>query len=222
MSLFGESLIERFFSYHIPLHQIHEKRVLFIIRNFVRRNKLLRYLYRWDIRKRNKGLGFFVIREGKPEQMILEKSLIYIRKSGFEILCKKKISKDTLNRLHLESNKQKKEKGNFWSGDYPYLCVVVFDPKPVNMYAKAKQDWPFWIMESNDIGRYYYRQFPNMDNRRLLLKNVIRVAINNSLDESSADNYAHTTDNFEEALEYIKIAIPEKIESIKSEIRARN
>ena len=45
---------------------------------------------------------------------------------------------------------------------------------------------------------------------------------NNSLDESSADNYAHTTDNFEEALEYIKIAIPEKIESIKSEIRARN
>ena len=211
-------LVERIFSYHVDADFLEDKRIIIQIRNFLRRNRLFRYLYRWDSKKSQRGLCVFIIRQDDKKFKILEKCLLYIKKAGFQIIGMCSFASDNIDyRLRLI-----KTDIEFWTTAYPITCVAVVDPKPISMYFRAKQIWPFWTIDESIIGDYYYRMMPNMDNLRILVKNSIRVAIEKSLPKPMREKYIHSADNFEEAWEYIKIIMPRESESIRSKLLQYN
>jgi len=194
------------------MNKSSQARCLVIFRNFLRRNPLIRKYYRWDERKRNRGLSIFVIRQSRPGIGIPEMVTKYIKQSGFEIIHIKELSRSEVD--HFAYNPGGVHQ--FWSSEHPYTCVVVFDPKPQKMYALLGQDWRYWTLRKQDLKKmHYYRMFPNMDNRRLLIKNDVRITLNMIHPEKRQDeSYLHSTDNVEEAIEYIDLIMSEKKKEI--------
>jgi len=208
---FIEKCLERCLSLHFDIPDYMNKsskfRHLVILRNFLRRNALIRRYYRWDERKKNRGLSIFVIRQAKPGIGIPEMIIEYIKKNGFKIIHIKELSRSYVD--HFAYNPGGVHQ--FWGSGYPYICVVVFDPKPLKMYVALGQHWRYWTLRKQDLEKkYYYKMFPNMDNRRLLIKNDVRTTLNMIHPEAMQDeSYLHSTDNVEEAIEYIDLTMPD-------------
>ena len=208
---FFENILERILTFHLDIPDYMNKastfRSLVILRNFLRRNTLIRKYYRWDEWKRDRGLSIFVIRQAKSGIGIPEMITKYINKSGFEIVHIKELSRVEID--HFAYNPGGVHQ--FWSSENPYTCVVVFDPKPLKMHVPLGQHWKYWTLRKQDLEKkYYYKMFPNMDNRRLLIKNDVRITLNMIHPKAMVDeSYLHSTDNVEEAVEYIDITMPE-------------
>lgn len=160
--------------------------------NFLKANYIYRSVYRWDEIKRFRGLGMFIVGQDKPKYKVKEKAEKLIEKCGFEILLVKEISSTSKRLLEFSCAT------NFWDKDYPFICVLVFDKKPMKMFPK------------------YFSKSRHMDNARLLFKHYIRPEINSQLPPKIYSTYVHTTDNVEETWEYLKVISPESIESIAS------
>ena len=146
-------LINKILSYHVDAEELKSKNPIIVIRNFLRRNHFIRSIHRWDKCKNNRGLGTFIIRQRKSKYKILERSLLYIKKAGFDILAIKYINpKDVDFRLKIIKNDN-----SFWNSDYPIACVAVWDSNPLSMNLKAKNQWPFWKIPNSQMGMYYYK-----------------------------------------------------------------
>ena len=131
----------------------------------------------------------------------------YIKRSGFEIIHTKEISRSDVDNFTYNPGGDHP----FWGSEHPYTCAVVFDPKPLKMFVPLGQHWRFWKLQERDFEKkYYYKMFPNMDNRRLLIKNDVRVILNQIHPKYMRnESYLHSTDNFEEAMEYVQNCFPE-------------
>ena len=95
------NLFLRWFDYlltnHIKIPDLDHNsnsRVKAVLRNFLRRNFFVRYLYRWDKMKSNRGLGIFVIKQYHPKSGITRKIIQYIQRCGFEIIDKKELTEE--------------------------------------------------------------------------------------------------------------------------------
>jgi len=173
---------------------ITKERLYEMVWNFVRREKNLRRLFRWDETKKYQGLGTFIVRQNEKRYGILELTLRELRTWGWQVLDQCEIppeGKQVMASL---------TPSPFWDGEYPYACAVVFDVRPRSMYP------------------LYYRKFPKMDNARLLCKHLIRPKINALLPKDQQANHLHSSDNVEDAWCYIRLSMPEREAALRDEI----
>ena len=188
--------ISRFLN-DLSVGTINLERLREISWNSIRREANLRRIFRWDETKRHQGLGAFILRQHEERYGILGVAMKELEKWGWQVLDYGEIP---------EKGKQimaEMTPSPFWNGDYPYYCIVCFDTKPKAMYP------------------LYFRKFPKMDNARLLCKHLIRPVINSLLPTEHQANYLHSSDNVEDAWQYIQLSIPEKRLTIEEEIERR-
>jgi hypothetical protein len=142
-----------------------------------------------------KGLSTFLIRESGV--LHISKAKEILRHDGFEILFEKPIKKDVMNEV---SNKIR---GGNWSkgpwprnGGLPAYVIIAYDPTPT--------DPPMEMLKKH----------PGLTNRRVYkTKYKIRDNINSALPHDQNSNPVHSSDNAEQALEYINITSPELLDS---------
>jgi hypothetical protein len=79
------------------------------------------------------------------------------------------------------------------SGGPPVAAIVVFDTSPITPTRKQR------------------RRFPFLANARLLCKEQIRDAFNEGLPPEQHCNVIHSSDNGREAMDYLRIIMPEAI-----------
>ena len=147
------------------------------------------------------GLVVFFIRQKALEFGLQNKIVNFLSREGFNILVEKR-----LNSQEIERVKYRVRGGNWgkgpWaqSGGNPVIVVVAYDlvPIPPNLLDKANQ--------------------PNLSNARILYKNKIRNELNSILPSSETCNLLHSSDNEEEAWDYLQIAMPNEIDQIKDKI----
>ncbi len=147
------------------------------------------------------GLVVFFIRQNALEFGLQNKIVNSLSREGFNILVEKR-----LNSQEIERVKHRVRGGNWgkgpWqkSGGNPVIIVVAYDlvPIPPSSVHKAKQ--------------------PNLSNARILFKNKIRNELNNILPSSEKCNLLHSSDNEQEAWDYLQIALPNEIDQIKDRI----
>jgi len=142
------------------------------------------------------GLVTFVIREKAKEHKHVDDIIQMIFDEGFSILYSGEIDKK-----NLEKAKAYIRGGNWaagpWpvSGGDPYVVVVAHDVHP------------------KELGSRERLQHPHVENARIIdCKYRVRKLLNKQLSESEACNVLHSSDNTEEALEYIDILVPDKKE----------
>jgi hypothetical protein len=87
------------------------------------------------------------------------------------------------------------------SGGAPAVVIVTFDPEPIKPTSRQR------------------KEFPRLTNARLLVKKKIRDALNVGLPERRQCNVLHSSDNGREALEYLRVLMPEAIQQIQEEVR---
>ena len=56
---------------------------------------------------------------------------------------------------------------------------------------------------------------------RIVAKRAIRDEVNARLPEDKRSNFLHTSDNSDEAWEYVRIAFPERVEALRSDFDSR-
>lgn len=143
------------------------------------------------------GLSMFVIRENALELGIVDNICDLVYKKGFE-----KILVRIFNSEEIERMSQYTRGGN-WEGGGPVACLVAFDPKPICIVGPER------------------RQYPEIDNIRLISKMDLRREINAIVSEECTSNFLHATDNLEEAWAYIHVATPNHIDEIKKQFRSK-
>ncbi|WP_100012061.1 hypothetical protein [Lentibacillus sediminis] len=138
------------------------------------------------------GLTVFIIR-GKASKLKKEKMIIdFIQEEGFDILFTKRLTEK-----EKDYASSRIRGGNWREGPYkttggkPELIIIAHDFVPV------------------DPSREQLMWCPNIDNARVLRKRVIRDKVNSSLPLSEQCNMIHSSDNCNEAAEYITILAPE-------------
>jgi len=204
-----------------------EYRIQSILRNYLRRNYIVRKFYQWDILKEKKGLGIFVMKQYypsyKPGLEISKKIIKHIENSGFKVILSKELSSN--QKRYFQHNIM--VDSHFWISNFPHLAILVYDNNPISMIRPiSKAKWKYW-KPLNDKSitekKYYFKTFPNMDNLRLLIKNDLRIILNRIFPKELENIcYVHSTDNFEGAWEYVEMCFSDKIEEINNFIKVNS
>lgn len=170
------------------------------LRKWSRKNRWIRSRwFREHSRAQEPGLVVFVLRRRAIEQDLLPLVQREIQASGFEILRVLELDPAAAERVERGTRG-----GNWGRGDWPAdggppACVIVgFDPAPL------------------PLRRRFRRRYPDMDNGRIVEKRRIRDAVNATLPPSERSNLLHSSDNAEEALEYLALASPEHAAEIRA------
>lgn len=82
------------------------------------------------------------------------------------------------------------------SGGPPVATIVAYDPAPIAPTRKQKKNFPYIV------------------NARLLCKEKLRDAFNEGYEREQHCNVIHSSDNGREALDYLRIIMPERIDEI--------
>ena len=147
------------------------------------------------------GLAVFLIREKAIDLKLQDTILERLTKEGFYILKSK-----LLEHSEIEAVKPKIRGGNWSKGPFPVsggaprMIVIAFDVLPIPPNTESKT------------------RYPNLDNNRILVKSKIRNSLNNCLNPLEQFNMLHSSDNEQEAWEYINIISPTEIESIQHKV----
>ena len=126
-----------------------------------------------------------------------------IKYYGFKIIEIKNLNYEERERLISETSLRKWKRTEMGRG-YPEVSIAAYDPNPIYLYHNRYKRW--------------LRFYPYLDNLRLMFKHSIRYKMVSKLPEHQNLCLVHATDNSEEAWKYIKITMPEKIDSIKKYI----
>jgi hypothetical protein len=86
------------------------------------------------------------------------------------------------------------------SGGPPAAALVVYDADPIRPTRRQR------------------RRFPLLANARFLAKDQIRAAFNEGLPESQQCNVVHSSDTDHEAIDYLRIIVPDKADEILARI----
>ena len=81
-------------------------------------------------------------------------------------------------------------------GGYLIAAIVAYDSAPITPTPKQRKKFPF------------------IANARLLCKEQLRDAFNDGYPQDQHCNVIHSSDNGREALDYLRIIMPERIEAI--------
>lgn len=133
------------------------------------------------------GLCVFVLREAAERWGVIDTIESDLQRAGFE----------TIERLGIPAQGRpgigQQLRGGNWSpgpwpasGGLPAAVLIMMDRKPRPVRGKAR------------------KSSPNVDNANILFKNDLRDRINAARPEEEQANFIHTSDNTEEALDYIE------------------
>ena len=151
--------------------------------------------------KKMNGLTVFVIRKRAIEQGHFQLISDMIEEAGFNILFNKKLSKEEIRVARANLRGGNWSRGPWMtSGGNPATIIVAYDLIPIKPSVEEKN------------------KFHHLSNSRILIKQEIRYFINNFLKPSEKYNAIHSSDNNDEAREYIKILAPESEEDILDSI----
>jgi hypothetical protein len=81
-------------------------------------------------------------------------------------------------------------------------AIVAYDPDPITPTRRQR------------------RRFPFVANARLFCKEQLRDAFNDGLPPDQHCNVAHSSDNGREAIDYLRIIMPEAIDGVLSAARS--
>jgi len=162
------------------------------LRRFSKHNKWVRRHFNFQNTKEDLSLSVFVLREKASEHGFVEEIEKILFSEGFSIFATK-----TLSGEELVAGKKYIRGGNWdcgpWpaSGGDPHTAIVAFDVMPKKLSAGQKI------------------QYPHVYNARIVeVKNRIRERLNERLSKEEACNMLHSSDNSEEALEYMDLLFP--------------
>lgn len=139
------------------------------------------------------GLAVFLVREEACVLGLGARVVARLRAAGFTILRERLLGDDARARVRYGV------RGGNWgrgpwprSGGGPALAIVALDESPIPPRAEAKA------------------KYPSLSNERVLVKERIRDALNEELPPADRCNMLHSSDNASEAVEYLRLAMPDE------------
>lgn len=155
-----------------------------------------------DLKEDIKGLSVFLIREKAVKLGFTDQIINMIRNTGFSILHTETLSPQDIERVSQEVRGGNWDRGPYpTSGGRPEVVVVALDLFP--------------IIPKSDLKK----QYPLLNNKRILVKHRIRDKFNNTLPDGERFNLLHSGDNEVEAFTYLQLALPEQVDSIRQKAR---
>jgi hypothetical protein len=146
-------------------------------------------------------VAVFLAREEVLRRGGVDRAEKLIRSYGFDIVATQVI--DSAASSHVARS----IRGGNWgrgpwpiSGGPPVAAIVAFDRAPIPLTRRQR------------------RRFPFVANARLLCKEQLRDAFNDGVPADQHCNVVHSSDNGREALDYLRIIMPEAIEGVLSAI----
>ncbi|MFO0788377.1 MAG: hypothetical protein U0805_02900 [Pirellulales bacterium] len=144
-------------------------------------------------------IAVFLVREEALRRGGVARAAQLIEHFGFEIRAT-----ETFDRTRVPALARTLRGGNWgpgpWptSGGPPVAAIVAFDSAPITPTPKQRKKFPF------------------IANARLLCKEQLRDAFNDGYPQDQHCNVIHSSDNGREALDYLRIIMPERIEAVLS------
>lgn len=166
-----------------------------------RRNRWLRTrLRKLDERETaDDRVAVFLLREVALNRGGVARAEQLIRQNGFEIRAIREFDGPSKARL------ARTLRGGNWargpwpiSGGPPVAAIVAYDPAPITPTRKQKKRFPF------------------IANARLLCKEQLRNAFNDGMPSDQQCNVIHSSDNGREALDYLRLIMPEMVATVLS------
>jgi hypothetical protein len=146
-------------------------------------------------------LAVFLIREEALRRGGVDRAEKLIRSYGFDIVATQMIDSAALSHV------ARSIRGGNWgrgpwpiSGGPPVAAIVAFDRAPIPLTRRQR------------------RRFRFVANARLLCKEQLRDAFNDGVPADQHCNVVHSSDNGREALDYLRIIMPEAIDCVLTAI----
>jgi hypothetical protein len=176
-----------------------------MLRKWANRNPWIRARhFSGSPRKEKPGWCVFVVRKGALEAGLADAIEHEITQRGFRVLAREELDPAAAGRFAEHARGGNWGQGEFAAhGGAPALFLIAFDPNPL------------------PTRRRFARRYPDMDNGRIVEKRAIRDAVNARLPAERRANFLHTSDNSDEAWEYVRIAWPERVSNLRRELEAR-
>jgi hypothetical protein len=146
-------------------------------------------------------LGVFLLRQEALSRGGVPRANELIEGRGFQI-----IATMVLNPEQAERASRNIRGGNWTAGPWqhsggpPAAAFVVYDSEPIRPNRRQR------------------RRFPLLANARFLAKDQIRAAFNEGLPHSQQCNVIHSSDTDREAIDYLRIIVPDKVDEILARI----
>jgi hypothetical protein len=169
-----------------------------------RRNRWVRSLLRRPEKgpATDDGLAVFLIRQEALRRGGVERAANLIKSYGFEILSTRMIDEDDSSLV------ARSIRGGNWgrgpwpaSGGPPVAAIIAYDKSPTAPTRRQRRRYPF------------------VANARLLCKDKLRDAFNEGVSVEQHCNVVHSSDNGREAIDYLRIIMPQEIENVLNAIR---
>jgi hypothetical protein len=145
------------------------------------------------------GLAVFLIREEATRRGGVERAARWLAEQGFQILTTDYF--DAARARHVA----RRIRGGNWGqgplsvpGGGPVAAIVVYDPAPIRPWRRRRQRLPY------------------VANSRLYCKRRLRDYFNEGYAKEQHCNVVHSSDNGQEAMEYLRIIMPEEIDEVLS------
>jgi hypothetical protein len=143
------------------------------------------------------GLAVFFIREQAVAAGAADSIVARIQAEGFTVLRRKRLDAAAVRRVVREVRGGNWERGPYpISGGPPGEIVVAVDVMPAAVDARTAAAWPA------------------LDNARLLIKHTLRDEFNAGRSRDQQCNVLHSSDNADEALDYLLAALPREHDSL--------
>jgi hypothetical protein len=170
-----------------------------------RRNEWLWSLVKRELsaEEEDDGLAVFLIREEATRRGGVERAARWLVEQGFQILVTRHFDAAESRRV------ARRIRGGNWgpgpwslAGGGPIAAIVVYDPAPIRPWRRRK------------------RRLPYVANSRLYCKRRLRDYFNEGYPKEAHCNVVHSSDNGREAMEYLRIIMPDEIDDVLSRARS--
>lgn len=170
-----------------------------------RKNKAVRLLLQHNDEtcRADDRLAVFLLREAALQRGGVDRAAQWIAARGFQILAKHLLNPEEAVRIG------RTIRGGNWgrgpwpiSGGLPVAAIVAYDPSPLLPDRRQR------------------RRFPFVANARLLCKESLREEFNAGLPADQHCNVIHSSDNGREALDYLRLIMPQCVEDLLARIAA--
>jgi hypothetical protein len=150
-------------------------------------------------------IAVFLVREEALRRGGTARAEELLRRQRFQILTVKEFDVDSAAKL------ARTLRGGNWgrgpwpiSGGPPVAAIVAFDPCPIAPTRQQKKRFPF------------------LANARLLCKDKLRDAFNEGLPRDQHCNVIHSSDNGREALDYLRIIMPDEVDHLIASLQGHS